>query len=233
MIFGEGVQPVEVQMTPGGVMWQRHEVDGGSLIVSPDCDDTLILPVLQISTGDLSDLKPVLVPGRERNAYNLGKEHIVKTGQHIYEDSTGGNGLTWGIWALRANVSLGEGFERTGANTEPIYRYEGSYKGPMLRGYTFEGVQMLAAFLPEIVADEAEQRSPVWLMDRANGYADRLVYPTNWQEARDVYAAARAAVGLEEHIRLDHCGYNDIINRSGPITRVTKIDSAACKPIEF
>jgi hypothetical protein len=203
------------------------------VVVSPDCDHGLIQPVLQISSGDLSALKPVAVPGRDRNAYNFGKEHVVKTGQHIYTDSPGGNSNTWGIWALRANVSLGEGFELIGATTQPIYRYETGPNGPAPRGYTFESVRILAAFLPEVAVDRPEQRSPVWLMDRAPGDADRLVYPTNWQEARDVYAAARAAVGLEGQMMLDHCGFNDIIDRRGTVVRVTKIDSLACGPIEF
>jgi hypothetical protein len=233
MLFGEGIQPNTVQMSPGGVMWQRHEVDRGSLVISPDCDDALIPTVLRVSTGDLSALEPIVPPGRDHNAYSLGEEHVIKAGQHVYDSSPASNSLTWGMCALRANVSLGEGFERIGANTQPIYRYRNEHTGQVSQGHTFEGVHILAAFLPEVAADTTEQQLPVWLMERASGYADRLVYVGGWQEAGDLYQAARAAVGLEKQIRIDNCGYNDIVDRSGPIARVTKIDSYAYAPIEF
>lgn len=231
-MYGEGLRPTEVQMTPGGVTWQRHEVDGGALLVSPDCDDGLIERTLRTSVGDVSTLTPVPVQGKFSTTYHFGEDHVIKTGQHIYHTSPTSNDLNWGIWALRANVSLREGLVSIGADIEPTYKYENNTTGAPYDGYTFEGVRMLAAFLPDVMEDKY-QPSPVWLMERAVGRPDRLVYPTNWPAARNIYAAACAAVGLERQIRLDHMGYNDIIDRRGPITRVTKIDSAARMPIEF
>jgi hypothetical protein len=232
----EGIQARKIQMTPGGTLWQRHELPNGVLLVSPDCDPELLRPVLRAAVEKPTTLQPVDVQGEGSSAYHVGANHILKViANHRLTSNPDTNSRLWGLWALRANLSLAEGLEHVGQEPQTGQQL-GEPFTHHTTGYTFAGVTIQAAFTPHAEAGERPSQHPVWLMDRAAGVATSCadLHPVAQELAARTYQAAKEAVDLAQKIVLDDIGLNEIVSRPArQRVHITKIDSEAAGSIEF